>query len=160
VQSVGSKAGAYIGSWGTWMGEKRKTGWGRSASGSSPNPRKEKENVALPVRNVRIEKSPDPVPEPVRPKTQESYEENLFDAEAGAGRSSPGLKKSEALPPHPSKFHEAIDEPVAVPEAAVNEVVQSSKKWEETAPKRQEAHERASAVAKAVEAATATPISP
>lgn len=26
--SVQSRAGAYIGSWGTWMGEKRKSGWG------------------------------------------------------------------------------------------------------------------------------------
>jgi len=159
VQSVGSKAGAYLGSWGTWMGEKRKTGWGRSPSGSGANSRREKENIQLPVPNLRTEKSPEPVPEPVRPKTQESYEENLFDAEAGAGRSSPRLKKTEP-PPHPSKFHEAIDGPVAIPAAAVDEVAQSSKEWEETVPKREGTDKRASAVAEAVEAATATPISP
>jgi hypothetical protein len=164
VQSVGSKAGAYIGSWGTWMGEKRKTGWGRSASGSGPNPRKEKENVALPVRNVRTEKPPEPFPETVRPKPQERYEENLFDTETGAGHSShsPGVKKVEAAHPrpHPSKFHESLDEPVAVPGTAVNEVAKSSKKWEDTVPKKEDADKRASAVAEAVEAATATPISP
>ncbi|EPQ65456.1 Bgt-1230-2 [Blumeria graminis f. sp. tritici] len=31
AQSVGSKAGAYIGSWGVWMEEKRKTGWGSTS---------------------------------------------------------------------------------------------------------------------------------
>lgn len=162
VQSVGSKAGAYIGSWGTWMGEKRKTGWGRSTSSSTPNPRKEKENVALPVRNVRVEKPPEPVPASVRPRTRESYEENLFDAEAGAGHSSP--RKSEVVhpPPHPSKFHESIDEPVAVPSVASDEVGQSSKKWEESSRQKskEDADSRARAVAEAVEAATAAPISP
>ena len=161
VQSVGSKAGAYIGSWGTWMGEKRKTGWGRSTSGSSPNTRKEKENVAYPaVRNMRTEKSPEPIPDPVRPRTQESYEENLFDADAGAGH-SPAFKKADVHPPpHPSKFYEAIDQPVAVPEAAAEEVGQSSTKWGEASPRKDDADSRAKAVAEAVEAATTAPISP
>ncbi|KAI0972584.1 transport protein Avl9-domain-containing protein [Xylaria arbuscula] len=35
--SVGARAGAYIGSWTTWAGQKRKEGWGRS-SGSNGNP--------------------------------------------------------------------------------------------------------------------------
>ncbi|PMD47590.1 hypothetical protein L207DRAFT_576363 [Hyaloscypha variabilis F] len=162
VQSVGSKAGAYIGSWGTWMGEKRKTGWGRSTSGSAPNARKEKENVALPVvRNVRIEKSPEPIPEPLRPRTQESYEENLFDAEAGAEH-SPAFKKTDNVHPSPqlSKFHEAIDQPVAISEAAADKVGKSSTKWEEASSRKEDADSRAKAVAKAVEAATAAPISP
>ena len=160
VQSVGSKAGAYIGSWGTWMGEKRKTGWGRSTSGSTPNSRKEKENVAYPaVRSMRTEKSPEPIPDPVRPRTQESYEENLFDAEAGAGHSLV-FKKADVHPsPHPSKFHEAIDQPVAVPAAAADELGQSSRKWGEASPKKEGADSRAKAVAEAVEAATAAPIS-
>lgn len=97
VQSVGSKAGAYIGSWGTWMGEKRKTGWGRTNSSpnnntNNNNMRKEKEkerikeNVALPIRDVKIEKQPQTVAEIDRPKTMESFEESLFDAEAVEGR--------------------------------------------------------------------------
>lgn len=35
VQDVGKKAGAYLSSWGAWASERRKTGWGRSVSGSS-----------------------------------------------------------------------------------------------------------------------------
>ncbi|KAI1298970.1 hypothetical protein F5Y03DRAFT_257687 [Xylaria venustula] len=35
--SVGARAGAYIGSWTTWAGQKRKEGWGRS-SGSNGSP--------------------------------------------------------------------------------------------------------------------------
>ncbi|KAI6244792.1 Late secretory pathway protein AVL9 [Erysiphe necator] len=35
AQSMSSKAGAYIGSWGMWMEEKRKVGWGRSLPGQS-----------------------------------------------------------------------------------------------------------------------------
>ena len=161
VQSVGSKAGAYIGSWGTWMGEKRKTGWGRSNSASTHS-RKEKENASSPIRSFRAEKPPEQVSQPARPWSQESYEENLFDAEAGAGHPSPGPKKSPAAHPasHPSKFHESIDEQVAVPPAAVDEAAASSKKWEESSPKKEDADRRARAVAEAVEAATAAPISP
>ncbi|RKF56662.1 Late secretory pathway protein AVL9 [Erysiphe neolycopersici] len=48
AQSMGSKAGAFIGSWGSWMEEKRKTGWGRSLSsqptaGDNLNPQKQQE---------------------------------------------------------------------------------------------------------------------
>ncbi|TGJ83255.1 hypothetical protein E0Z10_g5508 [Xylaria hypoxylon] len=32
ASSVGSRAGAYIGSWTTWAGQKRKEGWGRSSN--------------------------------------------------------------------------------------------------------------------------------
>ncbi|KAI0404173.1 transport protein Avl9-domain-containing protein [Xylaria palmicola] len=32
VSSVGARAGAYIGSWTTWAGQKRKEGWGRSSN--------------------------------------------------------------------------------------------------------------------------------
>jgi len=156
VQSVGSKAGAYIGSWGTWMGEKRKTGWGRSTSATQTQ-RKEKENIMLPVRQVRDEKLP-PVVTPdsmrksdeSRPKTQESYEESLFDADAGHSHPSPG-KKEDIPQPHPqsqsqhsmvSKFHESIDD----------EPVSPVEKKKDSA----EEEQRSSAVAEAVE----TPISP
>jgi hypothetical protein len=156
VQSVGSKAGAYIGSWGTWMGEKRKTGWGRSTSATQTQ-RKEKETIMLPVRQVRDEKLP-PVVMPdstrksdrPRPKTQESYEESLFDADAGHSHPSPGKKEDIPQPqPHPqsqhnvaSKFHELIDD----------EPVSPVEKKKDSA----EEEQRSSAVAEAVE----TPISP
>jgi hypothetical protein len=141
VQSVGSKAGAYIGSWGTWMGEKRKTGWGRSTSATQTQQRKEKENIMLPVRQVRGEKLPPVITsdsmrksDESRPKTQESYGESLFDADAGHSHPAP-----EAQHGIPSKFHEAIDD--------------------ERVPKKEKGsteEERSSAVAEAVE----TPISP
>ncbi|KAF2837340.1 hypothetical protein M501DRAFT_202322 [Patellaria atrata CBS 101060] len=36
VQAAGSRAGAYLSSWGTWAAEKRKTGWGRGSTPASP----------------------------------------------------------------------------------------------------------------------------
>ena len=166
VQSVGSKAGAYIGSWGTWMGEKRKVGWGRNSSASQTATLK-KENAKLPMRQVRNEKAASVVtpiaPEDMRPKTQESFEENLFDAEA-AGHASAEAKKVDTQPHQavPSKFLEEMDDgpPKAVPEGASEEVAESSKKWEEAAKPKVDKEARTSAVAEAVEAATATPISP
>ncbi|KAI9691971.1 MAG: late secretory pathway protein avl9 [Bogoriella megaspora] len=38
VQAASSRAGAYLSSWGSWASEKRKTGWGRSASGQTQSP--------------------------------------------------------------------------------------------------------------------------
>jgi hypothetical protein len=161
VQSVGSKAGAYIGSWGTWMGEKRKTGWGRSTSATQTQ-RKEKENIMLPVRQVRDEKLPPVVTsdsmrksDESRPKTQESYEESLFDADAGHSHQSHGkaqdLPQPHAQPQHnvASKFHESIDDEES-PKAVLA--------VETTVPKKEKGstEERSSAMAEAVE----TPISP
>jgi hypothetical protein len=138
------------------MGEKRKTGWGRNTSATQTQ-RKEKENIMLPVRQVRDEKLP-PVVTPdsmrkldeSRPKTQESYEESLFDADAGHSHPSSG-KKEDIPHPHPqsqsqhnmvSKFHESIDD----------EPVSPVEKKKDSA----EEEQRSSAVAEAVE----TPISP
>lgn len=128
------------------MGEKRKTGWGRTSSSSSqmPGSGKEKEN-ALPYRNVRLEKAP--VRESARPTTQESFKESLFDAEANESRSPE--KKVERVD-RPSRFHEEVETPVEG----------STKNWEETLPKKVDAGKRASQVAEAVEAATTTPITP
>lgn len=162
VQSVGSKAGAYIGSWGTWMGEKRKTGWGRSSS--STGIQKGKEDTTSPPRSIsyRNEK-PATVFNPIdeRPNTQESFEESIFDAESNHAPShSVEVKKENVVSTHPSKFHEEINEdskPVPAPAPIVSE---EAKKWEETIPKKPDAAERSSAVADAVEDATATPISP
>ena len=169
VQSVGSKAGAYIGSWGTWMGEKRKVGWGRSSAASHSATLK-KENMNVPMRPVRNEKAANVVTpikpdESGRPKTQESYEENLFDAETNAGHASRNeVKKVNNAHPYatPSKFHEDIDDgpSKAIPEAAAGTVSESSKKWVgNTAPK-VDTKTNSNAVAEEVEAATATPISP
>ncbi|KAH7313070.1 cytoplasm protein [Rhexocercosporidium sp. MPI-PUGE-AT-0058] len=139
VQSVGSKAGAYIGSWGTWMGEKRKTGWGRSPSTSAAQ-RKEKENAAasvLPIRSLGGDEKrrPDPIKtnDRDRPNTMESYEESLFDAEhpissppkkldATKRKSVPpvvrsprqSMSKAQPSPRAASRFHEEMDDEGAV----------------------------------------------
>jgi hypothetical protein len=89
-QSVSSKAGAYIGSWGTWMGEKRRAGWGRSASAgtttttTTPTVKKEKETAAATSASPLL--SDDATT--ARPGTQESYREDIFDADSEAGHSS------------------------------------------------------------------------
>lgn len=187
VQSVGSKAGAYIGSWGTWMGEKRKTGWGRSSSTSAAQ-RKEKENVStLPIRQLGSgdeKKRPEPIKTNDRPKTMESYEESLFDAEhtsppKNLDATSSVKRKSVPPPPDssprkstskpqpspraPSRFHEEMDdEPVAAPVPGV--VAEEHQVWGEERKGKEETdgerRERSSAVAEAVVEATKTPISP
>ncbi|KUJ16840.1 uncharacterized protein LY89DRAFT_66177 [Mollisia scopiformis] len=145
VQSVSSKAGAYIGSWGTWMGEKRKAGWGRNAAPvvQQQQPKKEKENLPRPPPVVEKEE---------RPKTNESYKESLFDAESPK-------KEEHATPVHrypvPSKFHEAVDEdvPVPVPVAAAAVPDEAAKEWEEQTSSKVDVEERNSKVAEALEAA-------
>lgn len=165
VQSVSSKAGAYIGSWGTWVGEKRKTGWGRSASVSQ---KKEKENLpSLPPRP--IEKVV-PIGGDERPKTNESYKESLFDADGAPSPKKSAMVDEEHKPIHhypvPSRFHEAVDEDdesvKAVPVS--DELGGSAKEWaDESKAKKDvdvEAEERNHKVAEALEAASGTPISP
>lgn len=114
VQSVGSKAGAYIGSWGTWMGEKRKTGWGAKAAAPPPQ-NNFKENYPSPPRNEKFTEFSRPIAKSDgRPKTQESYQESIFDAEAnGHTHNAKPLVKSphrNSNAPHPSRFHEQMDD--------------------------------------------------
>ncbi|TVY68964.1 Late secretory pathway protein AVL9 [Lachnellula suecica] len=168
VQSVGSKAGAYIGSWGTWMGEKRKTGWGVGRSSSSSGLQKGKDTSTSPPRPVYRNEKSAPVISPIqkendRPKTQESFQESIFDAEANHTTGHKEVEKADVVPSHtsahPSKFHEEMTDEVKppAPEPVLSE---EAKKWEETIPQKPSAAERSSAVAEAVEDATATPISP
>ncbi|KAG9238841.1 cytoplasm protein [Amylocarpus encephaloides] len=188
VQSVGSKAGAYIGSWGTWMGEKRKSGWG----GGKSTPQRNQENYPSPPSSTRNEQSTESV-RPIskvddRPRTKESYQESIFDADTNGRPDSSHDSKSTVVSPtknshplHPSRFHEEMDSPVEVkkseppiivedtpnePPAVTRKVVpdsiiaEESSKWEESLPKKINASERNSDVADALEKATATPISP
>lgn len=167
VQSVGSKAGAYIGSWGIWMGEKRKVGWGRSPVTHALTPKKE--NATLVMRQGRNEKvtaangmtPTTKISESGRPKSHESYEESLFDAEADAGHASHDthevINVEEAHPHHeiPLAFHEEVvgdpSSPKTGPDAAPEAVSEPPKRWEE---------DTAAKVHAVVEAATTTPISP
>jgi hypothetical protein len=185
VQSVGSKAGAYLGSWGTWMGEK-KAGWGSSRSSQSKN--STKENYPTPPGSARNEKSIDSsrasTKDDDRPRTQESYQENLFDAEAvEANGGAPGVKEilSPTRSEHPTRFHEELESPFANKNALSNGspkevpptirtvqpdvvvVAPESSQWAESSLSSLEKidHDaRSGAVAKAVEDATTTPISP
>lgn len=179
VQSVGSKAGAYLGSWGTWVGEKRKTGWGRSTSGNQTQQVVHKKDNTLPLRNEK---------EVVR----QSFEGAIFDAELHAKHVGDGqITKVEiplGSPPlsddgrkRASRFHEAIDDESPIAPTA-NSAVENSKTSSEAAPAKRAsilptgAHQdsnniakkedqtpeviKRKSVAEAVEAATATPISP
>jgi hypothetical protein len=175
VQSVGKGVGAYMGSWSSWVDQKRKTGWGRSTSATQAQQRKEKENLSASTMTspsfrspVRSEKSTDfKGPTELRPMSQESYRESIFDSDGHKGHSahssvdirpvdiSHKRDHSGSIPPHPSKFHEVMDDDVAV------KGVQRQKSSAAVEEKNDEdEHARSSAVAAAVEAATATPISP
>ncbi|QSZ32747.1 hypothetical protein DSL72_002326 [Monilinia vaccinii-corymbosi] len=115
--SVQSRAGAYIGSWSSWMGEKRKSGWGRSLASQEKVPQVAsngkrnsrgffgKENIDVKGEDG-LERSPlsplsplsprysqggySPLAE--RPKTAGSFEESIFDAEAEANGEVDGIK--------------------------------------------------------------------
>jgi hypothetical protein len=87
VQSVGSKAGAYMSSWASWAGEKRKVAWGRSSSSSNTASKiHAKERASMPARELVSEKVLRPSSDPPklhdenRPSTEESFEESIFDA--------------------------------------------------------------------------------
>ncbi|KAM3077147.1 hypothetical protein ACMFMG_003385 [Clarireedia jacksonii] len=102
VQSVGSKAGAYIGSWSAWVGEKRKSGWGRSSSSSSvtngwSSKRNStatlnlKENAQPLPGNLQIGGGEEKVKSPrdsmvISPTStkRKSFEESIFDSEVEA----------------------------------------------------------------------------
>ena len=182
---LSSKAGAYIGSWSSWVGEKRKTGWGRTTNQTTA---RRENDPTLPIRQIPQEKPRTDVPpvtfmESARPSTQESYQENIFNADS---HSKPGPLPAtvEVHSEHPnhavaSKFHEALEEtketpqvsdpipvpdPAPAPETTVRPVPEMSTGWSanttpvigtETAP-----NDVAEAVADTVKAASTSPVSP
>jgi len=95
AQSVGSKAGAYMSSWASWAGEKRRSGWGKAVS-TTPSPTLKShawsrtgvvpdEFISEKKRSVELSNTVPPsggaVAEPLsRPRTQESFQESIFDA--------------------------------------------------------------------------------
>ncbi|KAI1007461.1 Late secretory pathway protein [Podosphaera aphanis] len=84
AQSMGSKAGAYIGSWGTWMEEKRKIGWGL---GSPAIQRRFKDNTDQISKEKRNTESPSP--------RKGSFAEAFFDADHPLSPESPSSISSE-----------------------------------------------------------------
>lgn len=173
VQSVGSKAGAYIGSWGAWMGEKRKTGWGRGPSTTGAGAQLlRKENAAEKLGAVDE-----------KPKTAaaaSSYEGSLFDADlvlaprditpatsvslpttaptTSVGRGRDGSTGMTSGPASPRDGPPPPPAPVSVESQVWGEETPGGK--EVRKDEERERRERSSAVAEAVEAATKTPISP
>lgn len=102
VTSISTKTSAYLGSWATWAGEKRKAGWGRTVSTpTSPPPLKRADEMGLQIKDLdkehrrprSISRSISPNPQLIpreakasgeheyRPMTGDSFEESLFDAE-------------------------------------------------------------------------------
>lgn len=110
VASVGSKAGAYFGSWASWAGEKRKNGW--ASKNAKVKPEKD-----IPVRGME-EQNAKPPTDDDRPKTQESYGESIFDADhlkdVDEGEESDAdvkrILKEEALAKLQEELHEAQSE--------------------------------------------------
>jgi hypothetical protein len=154
VQSVGSKAGAYLGSWAQWAGEKRRTGWGRNSSGSVPVLKKEKRDSfgGLTVRDLDAERE-----RGISPKVEtrsavvgeegqarkESFEESLFDAD-GIVDEEPKAKENgskEVIKSSPVKIQELEAKEIEAVEPLVKEVVQTESKVsiDEVQPQAEEA---------------------
>jgi hypothetical protein len=115
-QTVTSKASAYIGSWGSWVGEKRKTGWGRNSSGSKNRESAPPTPTRASAEKPSAEHTPVTSMDTARPSTRESYQENIFDAEAAPQSKRSSLQHA-AVGTHsnhtalPSKFHEIQEHP-------------------------------------------------
>ncbi|RCI08376.1 hypothetical protein L249_8893 [Ophiocordyceps polyrhachis-furcata BCC 54312] len=102
MQSVGVKASAYMSSWATWAGEKRKGGgwgaaWGRkSKTAAAPG---SPDNQAMSPPSSRTPSMDDHAK---RPPTQASFSESILSAASGSQDERPLSKSSDAeLVPHP-----------------------------------------------------------
>ncbi|RFU35615.1 hypothetical protein B7463_g680, partial [Scytalidium lignicola] len=88
AQSVGSKAGAYMNSWATWMSEKRRGGAGKTTSSSQNATSTWKKRQTTSIVPQIWNKSPsteivrpDDKDDLSRPKSLEEYRQNIFDAD-------------------------------------------------------------------------------
>ena len=143
MNSVGARAGAYLGSWASWAGEKRKTGWNRGSNGNPTSPTtstssgggwglgikrpdsaSEKSAHATPMASpglVSSEKKSQEIPMQ-RPSTQDSYGESMLDAVGSdIGSSAPGSpdKKPPAAAKEPSSIDAAATAAPATSGAAI-----------------------------------------
>lgn len=141
ANSVGAKAGAYIGSWASWAGEKRKQGWAsRSSSGTSMGGgggggggwgfggRKSKttdsgsEKNGSPLTSPRLGSPGFPADEKYqslseRPASQHSFGESVLDGAGSESSTSPVSPRKPFRPTSPSsapfETHAQIDEIVS-----------------------------------------------
>lgn len=136
-QSASSRASAYMNSWATWAGEKRKQGgwgpgWGKKGNksditGSTPTSPTEKDYQFVGVQETRATFSEDNGPS--RRDTQHSFSESILSAlSSGQSRPATGMEP----PPVPAK--DAMEVPPAPPikDVPVEEVMT---KEGETEPK-------------------------
>lgn len=86
AQSVKSSAGSYVSGWGSWIGEKRKSGWGRASvvQPKSPDLRDIKTSTDVKKDLASAARSTSPAVVVERPRTQDSYTESVFDADSHA----------------------------------------------------------------------------
>jgi hypothetical protein len=115
MNSVGARAGAYIGSWANWAGEKRKTGWARGPNGNPASPTTPtnggggwglgiKQTDSASDKNAHATPLASPGPASVEKKSQEmaanrsstqsSYGESVLDAVGALVRRPQALRRS------------------------------------------------------------------
>ncbi|KAF2760644.1 hypothetical protein EJ05DRAFT_436352 [Pseudovirgaria hyperparasitica] len=101
VQAAGTRAGAYLSSWGAWASEKRKTGWGaRTASAGVPRGVTEiveKRSSSVPQAAVAVDVKMKPVEEVKTPATVGPGTEGI--EESMEGGENEGLKSVVSAPP-------------------------------------------------------------
>ncbi|KAM5362005.1 hypothetical protein ACJZ2D_012755 [Fusarium nematophilum] len=122
VQSAGARAGAYIGSWAAWAGEKRRTsgwgaGWGRKSSPKLERPYAESSTPGSPIEKdyqmisapaSRGGSSDDPA---ARPGTGASFSESILSGVSESpGRPTTGVSKPLPGPPVPDKDKDKHDD--------------------------------------------------
>ena len=79
VSAASNRAGAYISSWASWAGEKRKTGWGRSASAANVVPTSKAPNPSRPHTKRRSRASHTSNSGSELSLGKSSYEEEMFE---------------------------------------------------------------------------------
>ncbi|KAH8804785.1 transport protein Avl9-domain-containing protein [Xylogone sp. PMI_703] len=109
TQSVGSKAGAYMSSWATWMGEKRRGVKSNSNTQNATSTWKKRQTTSIvpqiwPKSPSTELVRPDDKNDIPRPKSLEDYRENIFDADADADAAD------DKVDDHNDKGHLAVKE--------------------------------------------------
>lgn len=107
VQSAGAKAGAYMSSWASWAGEKRKTGgwgagWGKKTGAASKSDRTDSSTPASPIEKDYQMVSPPDQNGKARHVTQGSFSESI-------------LSTVSASPERPDTGASAIDAAASAP---------------------------------------------
>ncbi|KAF4460361.1 hypothetical protein FALBO_12866 [Fusarium albosuccineum] len=115
VQSAGARAGAYIGSWAAWAGEKRRTsgwgaGWGRKSTHKSDKPYSESPRSSSPIErdyqmiSAPVSRGGSSDDAAARPGTGASFSESILSGVSDSpGRPVTRVSKPLPGPPVPDK---------------------------------------------------------